>query len=83
MEEVKVQLTNSRRVQVDPLWYYVVEDINRDTGLDGCTITYWEECEGSKFVPRQTFSLSYPEEVLAIGKTMVEFAIRQMENRDV
>lgn len=74
-----VDITNSRKIQSNPEWYYVVEDYNPDTGMDGCNITYWElDIEGN-FYCRDTFSFSYPEEALQIGKAMVEFANNLLE----
>lgn len=77
-----VEITNSRKIQSHPEWYYVVEDVNPETGIDGCNITYWELDREDNFVCIDSFSFSYPEEALQIGKAMVEFANNLLEKND-
>lgn len=74
----KADVVNIRRIHTKPDWYFEVQDENIDFGdCMGFTVSYFEY-RGGKPDRVSHLTVTSPEEALAIGEALVEFARARM-----
>ena len=75
----EVEVYTTKRIQMDSLWFYTVDNFNRDTGLYGISINYHEYTDNNPHT-LVTFSIASIKEAKAIAQTMLEL-VEELEQK--